>query len=378
MKLLHISDLHIGKRVNEVSMLEEQAHVLEQIESIIESEKPEAVLIAGDVYDKSVPTAEAVSLFDHFLGNIATGERAIFIISGNHDSPERLAFAGSLLNKSGVHISPVFKGAEDAIYLEDAWGKVAFYLLPFVKPAHVRAVFPKEEIESYSDGIAVALKAMAVEEEMRSVLLCHQFVTGANTCESEELSVGGSDNVDGSLFDAFDYVALGHLHGAQSVMRPTMRYCGTPLKYSFSEVKHQKSVTLVTMKEKGDIEVTTLPLVPLHDMRVMVGEFDALTAKSFYETEEREDYLHITLTDEEDVPNAMGKLRTIYPNIMKLSYDNKRTRESKDILPDVAVGEKSPLVLFKEFYALQNNDDLSESQEILVKSLIESIWEGER
>ena len=376
MKLIHLSDLHIGKRVNEYSMLEDQAYILLKIRGIIEEEKPDAVLIAGDVYDKSVPSAEAVQLLDDFLCALAEKGQQVFLISGNHDSPERLAFGGRLMEASGIHMSPVYHGAVEPVYLEDEFGRVAVYLLPFVKPAHVRRYFPEETIESYTDAVRVAVNAMQADVSVRNVLVTHQFVTGAERSESEELSVGGSDNVDASVFDEFDYVALGHIHGPQKIGRETLRYCGTPLKYSFSEAKHEKSVTVVELKEKGDVAVRTLPLEPLHDMREIRGTYEELTAKSYYEGTKTDDYLHITLTDEEDIIGAVDKLSVIYPNLMKLDYDNKRTRLQQGVGEAEQVEQKSPIQLFAELYEKQNNQPMSEEQTAFVGKLIEKIWDG--
>ena len=375
MKLIHLSDLHIGKRVNEVSMLEDQAYILEQILAIIDGETPDAVLIAGDVYDKTVPPAEAVTLFDDFLCRLSRREIPVLIVSGNHDSPERLAFGRRLMASGGIHISPVYSGDISPVTLHDEYGPVHFWLLPFLKPAHVRRFAPDETIESYTDAVRVAVEHMSVDTTQRNVLLTHQFVTGAATCESEELSVGGSDNVDAAVFEGFDYVALGHLHGPQNMGSPRIRYCGTPLKYSFSESKHHKSVTVVHLGLKGELTLQLRPLTPRRDLRQLRGTFAQLTDRAFYAGEETQDYLHIILTDEEDVPEAMGRLRLIYPHVMKLSYDNTRTRADHIIDGAQEVRRKSPLELFGELYELQNNRPLSEQQRRFTQELIESIWE---
>ena len=376
MKLIHLSDLHIGKRVNEISLIEDQEYILLQILQIIDDEKADAVLIAGDVYDKSVPSAEAVTLFDDFLCRLAKRKIPVLIISGNHDSPERLAFGNRLMEESGIYISPVYDGSVSTFRLNDEYGDVAFWLLPFLKPAHVKRYFPDAGIESYTDAIRAAVEHMGIDTAMRNVLLTHQFVTGASTCESEEISVGGSDNVDASVFADFDYVALGHIHGPQNIGSNRIRYCGTPLKYSFSEEAHHKSVTVVNLGKKGDLELQLRPLTPKHDLRSIRGTFEELTGKSFYEGTATDDYLHIMLTDEEDVPEAIGKLRVIYPNLMKLSYDNTRTRTNQVINGAEDVQRKSPLELFDELYELQNNQPMSEEQRGFMQELIETIWEG--
>ena len=377
MKILHLSDLHIGKRVHEVSMTEDQEYILTKILRICDDEKPDAVLIAGDVYDKSVPSAEAVTLFDDFLCRLAKRQVPVMIISGNHDSPERLAFGGRLLEGSGIHISPVYDGKLAPITVEDGYGPVDFWLLPFIKPIHVKRSFPDEEILTYTDAVRAALKALPLDRARRNVLVTHQFVTGADTCESEELSVGGSDNVDASVFDDFDYVALGHIHGPQNIGTNRIRYCGTPLKYSFSEASHYKSVTLAELGEKGSLRLRTLPLIPKRDLRQLRGTFEALTDPEQYRHGANDDYLHIVLTDEEDVPEAIGKLRLIYPNILKLSYDNTRTREDQVIGGAGDVKTRSPLELFGELYEIQNNQPMSDTQREFVLELIRGIWEGE-
>ncbi len=378
MKFLHLSDLHIGKRVNEFSMLEDQEYILTKIINIIDDEKPEAVIIAGDVYDKSVPSAEAVQLFDDFLCRLAKRKLQVFVISGNHDSAERMAFGGRLMDMSGVHISPVYNGKVEAISLEDEYGRVNFYMLPFVKPANVRRFFEDAQIDSYTDAIRVAVENMNVNADERNVIVTHQFVTGAEKCESEEISVGGSDNVDASVFDCFDYVALGHIHGPQNIGSERVRYCGTPLKYSFSEAKHKKSVTVVEMGGKGSLEIRTIALEPKRDMREIKGTYAEITLKDNYINTNTDDYMHITLTDEEDIPDAIGKLRVIYPNLMKLDYDNKRTRSSAklDIIENIE--QRSPLDLFAEFYENQNNQPMTDEQTDFVRTLIENIWEGEK
>lgn len=375
MKLIHLSDLHLGKRVNEFSMLEDQQYILTEILQIIDREKPDGVMIAGDVYDKSVPSAEAVALLDDFLVRLAKRDLQVFLISGNHDSPERMAFGGRLMAQSGVHLAPVYDGKVRPIMLTDEYGPVNLYLLPFLKPAHVRRCFPEREILTYTDALAAAIEAMGVDTAQRNVLVTHQFVTGAARCDSEEISVGGTDNVDVSVFEPFDYVALGHIHGPQQVGRETVRYCGTPLKYSFSEAKHQKSVTVVELGEKGAVSVRTVPLTPMRDLAELRGTYEELTFRGFYQgTSYPRDYVHITLTDEEDIPDAVSKLRIIYPNLMKLDYDNKRTRAGI-VLEGAEDQQRSPLELLEEFYEKQNGQPMGEEQRAFAKSLMERIWE---
>lgn len=375
MKLIHLSDLHLGKRVNEFSMLEDQRYILKQILTIIDQEAPDGVLIAGDVYDRPVPSAEAVTLLDDFLVELARRGAPVFLISGNHDSPERLSFAGRLVEERHIYLSPVYDGTVHPVTLTDQWGEVDVFLLPFVKPVHLRRCFPEETIESYTDAVRCAVAHMDLNPARRNVLVTHQFVTGAQRCESEELSVGGSDNVDASVFAPFDYVALGHIHGPQNVDGERVRYCGTPLKYSFSEARHQKSVTVAELGPKGSLAVRTVPLTPRRDMLELRGTYLEVSAREFYQNLDREAYIRVTLTDEEDVPDAMGKLRILYPNLMRLDYDNRRTRSGVEMLEAMEVEQQSPLELFASLYEQQNGGPMSPEQREYLTSLMEHVWE---
>lgn len=376
MKFLHLADLHLGKRVNGFSMLEDQAHILRQILAILDDEQPDGVLIAGDVYDKSVPSVEAVELLDGFLTELRARGVPVLLISGNHDSPERLAFGGRVMDSCGIHISPVYDGALAPVTLHDEFGPVHVWLLPFVKPAHVRRWFPDADIESYTDAVAEAVAHMDIDTSARNVLVTHQFVTGGARSGSEELSVGGTDNVDSGVFAPFDYVALGHLHGAQHIGRETIRYAGSPLKYSFSEARQHKSVTVVTLGEKGDVQVRTVALTPLRELREIRGSYDELTARSFYEhTTYRSDYLHLILTDEQDVFDAMSRLRTIYPYLMTLDYDNARTRAAGGMSVPAETERRTPLELFEALYQRQNHRPMSEVQRAYIAQLMEQIME---
>ena len=375
MKLIHLSDLHLGKRLNEFSMMEDQAYILKEILDVIDEEEPDAVLIAGDVYDRSLPPEEAVHLFDDFLCSLAEQKRQTFVISGNHDSAQRVAFGGRLMDPSGIHMSPVYDGDVKPVVLEDEYGPVCFYMLPFLKPIHVRHQFPEETIEDYADAVRCAIEHMGIDTQKRNVLLCHQFISGASRSDSEEISIGGLDEVPAEVLKDFDYAALGHLHGPQNVGSERIRYCGTPLKYSFSEVSHEKSVTIVELAEKGEISVRTAPLKPLHDMREIRGSYEELTLRSNYEGTATSDYLHVTLTDEMDIPDAISRLRTIYPNIMKLDYDNTRTRSEGSVGAAEDVSRKSPMELIEEFYEQQNGQPMSEVQQAFCRELAMKIWE---
>lgn len=377
MKLFHLSDLHIGKRVNEFSMIEDQKYILTQILYAADQEKPDGILISGDVYDRTIPTVEAVQVFDAFLTRLSEQKIPAFIISGNHDSAERLAFGSSLMGKSGIYFSKVYDGTVEKIPMQDAYGTVWIYLLPFLRPSTIRHALPEraEEVQSAADAVRIALEQTKIDEKERNVLLAHQFVTGAKRCDAEELQVGDVDQIPAELFASFEYVALGHIHSPQKVGRETVRYCGAPLKYAFSEAGQEKSITVVELKEKGSVDLRTIPLKPLHDLRKIRGTYLEVTAKSFYENRDCEDYLQVTLTDEEDVPDGMAKLRTIYPNLMRLEYDNKRTRSNAEVRAAERVEEKSELELFQEFYELQNNQSMTEVQEQFVEELLRGMKE---
>ena len=371
MKLMHLSDLHLGKRLNEFSLLEDQDFILRQILNIAREQQPDALLIAGDVYDKAVPSAEAVRLFDDFLYQLAERKLPVFIISGNHDCPERIAFGSRLLDASGIHLSPVYSGQVEPITLTDEFGPVHFWLLPFLKPIHVRRFYPEEPTDTYSQALSTALSHLKLNTADRNVLVTHQFVTGSARSDSEELSVGGADHVDAGVFEAFDYVALGHLHRPQSCGSEKLRYCGTPLKYSFSEARDEKSVTIAELREKGSLTLHTVPLKPLRELVELRGSFEELTDKAFFQgTTWCSDYTHLTLTDEEDIPDALGKLRLIYQNLMKLDYDNSRTRSNSEIAPEAEARSKSPLELFSDFYELQNNRPMTEEQLVFLEELL--------
>ena len=379
MKLMHLSDLHLGKRLNEFSLLEDQCFILQQLVELVRSEQPDCVLLAGDIYDKPVPPAEAVTLFDDFLNKLAQ-LTTVCVTSGNHDSAERLAFGAQLMREGGVHFCGLYTGEPQCVTLQDAYGSVHIYLLPFLKPAHVRHCLPPteaEQVTTYHEALRCAVERMHINAAERNVLVAHQFVTGAQMAGSEAVNVGGVDNIGAEVFAAFDYTALGHIHKAQNVGGERVRYSGTPLKYSFAEWQQEKSVTLVELGEKGSVSVTALPLAPLRDLRKLRGSYEELMSREFYDELPKDsdgllrDFYHLTLTDEEDVPDAVQKLRSVYKNLLQLEYDNKRTRTDNAIEGAERVVEKSPLELMEEFYQLQNNQALSEKQRAYLQGLLE-------
>ncbi|MCR5031851.1 MAG: exonuclease SbcCD subunit D [Lachnospiraceae bacterium] len=377
MRFLHIADLHLGKQLMGYSLLEDQAYILKEILEIAGKEEAEGILIAGDIYDKAVPPAEAVALLDTFLTQLTKENRKVFLISGNHDNAQRVSFGRSVMQKAEVYISPVFSGLPEKIVMEDRWGKLNVFLMPYIRPAMVRAAYDREDVHSYEDAFRLVLEHMKTEGQLlpgeRNVLLAHQFLTGAEPSESEEFTVGGLENISAALLEDFDYVALGHIHRAQKVGRESVRYSGTPLKYSFSEVNHKKSVTIVEVEEKGNVRVQTRDLIPLRDLVQLKGTYDELTAADFYKDRNREDYYRIILTDEEEVFQAVAKLRLIYPNLMRVEYENLRSMESRVLESSEELQKKEPMDFLEELFLLQNNQDMTEDQVAYARKVLEEV-----
>lgn len=377
MKLFHLGDLHLGKRVHEYSMLEEQRFVLDNIYSLAQKEQIDAVLISGDVYDKGVPTTGAVELFDDFIGKLIALSIEVFVISGNHDSPERLAFGRSILSKQKLYISGVFNGKMECNSIMSNDVSINVYMLPFVKPSNIRPFFQDEVIENYSDAIKTVIDNTDIDYSKINILLAHQFVTNSGQaperCDSETISVGGVDNVEASLFDGFDYVALGHIHRPQKVKRDEIRYSGSLLKYSFSEVNHKKSVTMIEINSKDEINVLQIPIIPMHDMRKIKGPLNKIIDKDIVREGNREDFMYVTLTDEEELIDAIAKVRNVYPNLLKLDFENSRTKNSAELELIDKIEEKTPMQLFKEFYQLRNNVELSDEKQDIIVGMLEEI-----
>ena len=369
MKCLHLSDLHLGKRLIEVSLLEDQQYILDQIVTIAEEKRPKAVLIAGDVYDRSNPAAEAMTLFGQFVRKLTGLGCKVLVISGNHDSPERVAYFGELLRESGVYLSPVYDGHIEPVPLEDEYGEVRFYLVPYAHPEVMRGLFPEETVADANDAARLVLGGLSLDTSCRNVILSHQLILGSSFDEREQRAVGTLDNVDPRLYDAFDYVALGHIHKSQSVGREdgTMRYCGTPMKYSKKEVGTDKTVTLVELGEKGHVTWEEIPLRPKREMRLERGNFDTLIAKG-PDAGCEDDYFFITLTDEEDIPNAAARLRNRFGKVLAVDFDNARTRAGENIeLGSVDAEEKTPRELIEALYKIMRNRDMSSEAKAFVQ-----------
>lgn len=372
MKFLHIADLHLGKRLNGVSFLEDQISLLNQISELAAAERADAVVVAGDVYQKASPQSEAMAAFDAFVTRLAAAGIRVLVISGNHDSAQRISYFSALVRNAGVYVSEEFTGTVQTVALSDAFGEVRFGLLPFLKPIQARRFYPDEKIETYEDAVRAVLRHSPVDPAARNVLVCHQFVTGAETCDSEETAVGGLDRVDASAFDDYDYVALGHIHGPQRLKRDTLRYAGSLMKYSFSEVNHRKSVTVVEMLEKGDIRLRTVPLTAPHDMRTVEGMLSDVMAMPY-----SEDYVWVTIHDELPPPDARVTISTVFPNMLKFSVVNSKTKMDIDVLAREQMESKSVPELFSDFYRLQNNDIAPGERHIEMLTAILKELEGE-
>lgn len=372
MRFMHLSDLHLGKRLGGYSLADDQKYILAQILGIIDKESPDAVLIAGDIYDKPVPPSEAVTMFDDFLFSLLGRKKEVYIISGNHDSAERISFGSRIMERQGIHFTGVFDGTVVKKVIYDSFGPVNIYCLPYIRPAGVRKYF--EDAQTAQDMMQECIGRMDIDETERNILMTHQFVTGALRSESEEIA-GGAESISVELFECFDYVALGHLHRPQSMMRREVRYCGTPIKYSFSEAAHSKTVTVVDMEEKGSVMIREIPLIPLHDMRVIRGSYDELTDRRYYENCETGDYLQVILTDEEEVFKAFDKLSGIYPRIMKLGYDNSRTRMGTSAEIDGISKAPEPFELFERLFEQQNGLPMNDEQTAYVRNLIRELEE---
>ena len=377
MKLMHLSDLHLGKLVLEQSMIDDQKYILNQIIDIVKKERVDIVLIAGDVYDKSIPTIEAVNLFSDFLTRLYKLKVLVFVISGNHDSKDRLSFGNELFVDNGIYIEGIFNGNLRCETINDKDGKLNIYMLPFIKPVEVKRFYPDEIIDTYEDAIKCILKHSSINKSERNIIMVHQFVTSLGEdvirSDSESISLGGIDNIDVTLFKDFDYVAMGHIHGPQKVGRETARYSGSPLKYSFSEVNQKKSVCIIEFNSKEDINISKIPLIPIRDMRVIKGPFDKLISKEIVNLENKNDYLDVVLTDDDYIINAIGKLRKFYPNILKLEYENKISSNEVSDNIDIDKSNMSPIDLFSEFYKMQNGIELPEKKRKIIEEVIKEV-----
>lgn len=369
MRFLHLSDLHLGKRFKEFSMISDQKYILNQVLDIIDNSNLDFVILAGDIYDKSIPPTSAIELFNDFLVSLVERNLKVFIISGNHDSSERLCSYEKLTSNSGIFFSNTYDGTIKSVCLSDVYGDYTIHLLPFIKPSHVNFFAQSDVCKSYTQAVSMALQSHSCDFDSRNILVSHQFVTGAITCDSEEFSVGGLDNIDASVFHGFDYVALGHIHRPQRITSDFIRYCGSPLKYSFSECNHKKSVTIVEICEKNNTTIEQVELVPLRDVRELSGVFSDIILMT-----KSEDYIHVILHDDDEIFDAISRIRQVFPNVMSIAYDNERTRMQSEISGVDASQITSPFDIFAEFFNEQNNSELSQAQSEFMQDLCDKIW----
>ena len=372
MKFFHISDLHLGKRVYEFSMLEEQKELLRTILQKIEEEKPDALLISGDVYDKPVPPVEAVRLLDDFLTELSARDLHTYLIAGNHDSAQRLEFGKDIFGKNNIHIAGNISAKMEHFTVKDAFGPVDIWLLPFFKPAHVNGVLVDQTFSSYGEAAKALLDCAEIDFSKRNIVLAHQFVTWKGTAErsdSETMSLGGVDEIDASLFFPFDYAALGHLHSPQPMGKDTVRYAGSPMPYSFSEIRQKKGITVVELKEKGTIAFDFIPLETRRKFREIKGPLQELL-KAAKGKGGSEDYIRCILTDQAALLDPIGQLRSVYPNLMTLEFAQKETAYEQEIIVDTE--DMKPDELFSLFFEKQNDKKINEAQQ----KLLQKIWKG--
>lgn len=380
MRILHLADLHLGKILQEESLLEDQKYMLEEIIKKVQEENIEIILISGDIYDRSIPQTDAVDMLDYFLNKLIKDlKKQVFIISGNHDSKERLGFGNKIFENDGLYISSKYEGQIKKVELQDEYGKLNIYLLPFIKPVEVKKYF-EDEILSYDETIKKIIEKENIDETQRNIILTHQFVTcigeEVERTDSETISLGGIDNVDISNYDKFDYVAIGHVHRPQRIGRDTARYAGTMLKYSFSEVNHKKTIPIIDFKEKGNINIKLVELIPLRDMREIKGPIEELTKKENYKNTNTEDYIKAIITNEEPVYDAIGQIRKVYPNVLKLEIQNSKSSVSQNDEKEKElqnIKNKSEVELFNEFYKFQNYTELNDEQTQVIENIVKEI-----
>lgn len=373
MRFLHLADLHLGKKVNGYSMLEDQAYAIKEILKLVEKENVDMVLVAGDVYDQPVPSGDAMALFDDFLTRLKELKKKVLIIAGNHDSQERLAFANRLMKGADIYISSPFDGKVESLTFEDDFGPINFYLLPYIKPIYLRSLNPDIKLDDFQKAMDLVIDSLDLNDKERNVILSHQFIVGAEKSDSEELYLGGSEAISINTYEGFDYVALGHIHKKQAFRQGRIRYPGSLLKYSKSEANYKKTLSIVDMREKGQVEITEKEISYLRDMRILEGNFDQVLAYSKTDPN-REDYVHINLFDQDQVFDAQARLRELYPNLMSLAYTN--IGEDLDVEgPDIVINQKkAPFELFNEFYEYRKNKKLDHDKEVLVKEIISQVW----
>ncbi len=374
MILAHISDLHLGKSLHNFSLIEDQDYILEQIAGILVEKKVDVLIIAGDVYDKNVAPEAGIRVLRKFLGRLVEAKIKVMIISGNHDSAERLTFGGEFMTEKGIYFSRVYDGIIEPITFTDSFGPVNFYLLPFIKPSTVQHYFEDEEIDSWDAAVRCAVKHMSINTSERNIIVAHQNIMSAERCESEEIYIGGQDAVSDEIFKDFDYTALGHIHRQQKIGKYNVMFSGTPLKYSTSEFDHKKVMPLISLGEKGRVDIDLIDLVPKRDLRKITGRLDDIMSMAAKDPNNHEDFIDITLTDENEVMDAISTLRSVYPNVLKISYENMATRAAEEIEKLGKLDKQNPQEIFGAFFKSRRGREMTAEEKEYMNSLIEKIW----
>ena len=374
MILAHISDLHLGKTLHNFSLIEDQDYILEQIAGILVEKKVDVLIIAGDIYDKNVAPEAGIRVLRKFLGRLVEARIKVLIISGNHDSAERLTFGGEFMTDKGIYFSKIYDGKIEPITFEDDFGPVNFYLLPFIKPSTVQHYFEDENIDSWDAAVRCAVKGLKINSSERNVIVAHQNIMSAERCESEETYIGGQDAVSDEIFKDFDYTALGHIHRQQKIGKYNVMFSGTPLKYSTSEFDHKKVMPLISLGEKGKVDIELLDLLPKRDLRKISGTLDEIMTMAAKDPNNHEDFIDITLTDENEVMDAISTLRSVYPNVLKISYENMATRAADEIEKLGKLDKGNPGEIFEAFFNSRRGREMTEEEKEYINSLIEKIW----
>ena len=374
MILAHISDLHLGKSLHNFSLIEDQDYILDQIAGILVEKKVDVLIIAGDVYDKNVAPEAGIRVLRKFLGRLVEAKIKVMIISGNHDSAERLTFGGEFMTEKGIYFSKVYDGMIEPIIFTDSFGPVNFYLLPFIKPSTVQHYFEDEEIDSWDAAVRCAVEHMNINTSERNIIVAHQNIMGAERCESEEIYIGGQDAVSDEIFKDFDYTALGHIHRQQKIGKYNVMFSGTPLKYSTSEFDHKKVMPLISLGEKGRVDIDLIDLLPKRDLRKITGRLDDIMSMAAKDPNNHEDFIDITLTDENEVMDAISTLRSVYPNVLKISYENMATRAAEEIEKLGKLDKQNPQEIFEKFFNSRRGREMTAEEKEYMNSLIEKIW----
>lgn len=370
MKIAHLADLHIGKMIFGYSLIDDQIYILDQIVQHCIQHDVDVVMLCGDIFDRSVPSATSIRVLNDFLTQLHDHHITVLMIAGNHDSPERIAYGQDLFAMAKIYPFGYFSGKIEPLIFQDQYGPIHFYPIPFLRLADINR-YVETPFTQYTEAFAWLIQQMNLDSSIRNICLGHQFILGSSIDEngSEEMMVGGLDQIDAKIFSVFDYAAFGHIHRPQNIYANTIRYCGTPLAYSFAEENQVKSMPVITLEQKGQIQIELIPLVALRQMKTVVGRFEDLMSMG-----QSDDYVRIVLTDDHDIPDAIYDLRKHFPHLMRLEYQNVRTQYDQ-ILNTPQIDQVSPLELIEQFYESQNNQSLSDEQKQYIQQIIQQVME---